>query len=140
MAQAIELAASAARTASGNGSTVFIGGYWKRLEVVLDVTAAAHEVGDTLDVYVDISPDGGTTWINAVHFTQVLGNGGAKKFVAVLDPTNPGTDVIDLSADCAAGKVRPAVWGTAIRERRVIADAGGDADQSFTYSVKAIKQ
>jgi hypothetical protein len=55
------LAAPAARTADGSGAPVKELGWVKRLIVLLDVTASLTDAGDTLDVYVDVSLDGGTT-------------------------------------------------------------------------------
>lgn len=43
----------------------------------LTVTAAAAAANDTLDVWVQHSWDDGTTFDDFIHFTQVLGNGGA---------------------------------------------------------------
>ncbi len=73
------LLASAARTDSGVQVLTddFSAASWALFQ--LDVTAAATEVGDLLDVYLQHSFDGGTTWDDFVHFTQVLGDGGAKK-------------------------------------------------------------
>ncbi len=103
----------------------------------LDVTAAATEVDDTLDVYIDTTFDGGTKWVNIGHFTQVLGNGGAKTFALVIKNDNPGaTAVFNLSTDAAAGATRQIGFGSQIRYRGVVVDAGGTA-ASFTYSVKA---
>ena len=77
-------------------------------EFILDVTAAATAAGDTLDVYVDFSPDG-VLWINAIHFTQVLGNGGAKREIAKIN-ANTGlatpTAPLSVAADAASGAVR----------------------------------
>jgi hypothetical protein len=107
----------------------------KRMMAVLKVTDAATAAGDTLDVYVDLSLDDGATWINGVHFTQVLGNGAnALTFLAVFDTTTPGTSVIAATADCAAGAVRPQLAGNQARARHVLVDSGGGA-QSFTYSL-----
>lgn len=138
--QAFTLAASAARTATAgtNGTTTQIGGFHKRALVLLDVTAATHEAGDKLDVYVDYSPDG-SKWLNGAHYTQVLGNGGVKSEVVLFDPTNPGVAAIATTSDCASGVVRPGVWGAFIRARWVIVDEG-DGDASFTFSVKAYVQ
>jgi len=136
------LAASAARTATAgtNGATVMLHEAWSYAEVVFNQTAAATEVDDTCDVYVDLSPDSGTTWVNAVHFTQRLGNGtDAQTDVAVLFANTPGTSVIAVTADAAAAAVRPALRGNAIRARWTIVDAGGTA-ASFTFSVKAYIQ
>jgi uncharacterized protein (DUF58 family) len=135
----LTLAASAARTANGNGTPATGIGFWRRLVALLDITQSLTDAGDTLDVYVDVSPDGGTTWLNAIHFTQQAGNGAAKKEFAVLDPSNPGTACINVTADAASGAVRPALFGDALRARWVIVDSG-DADQSHTFSVKVYVQ
>jgi hypothetical protein len=97
-----------------------------------NLTAAANLVGDTLDVYIDAElPDG--AWGNAIHFPQMLGNGGAKDYYAVLDASNPGTACIDVTSDAAVNTVRPAVFGPSFRVRYTI--AGGGA-QSFTFAVQ----
>lgn len=105
---------------------------------VLNVTAAGTDAGDTLDVYVDVSPDDGTTWLNAIHFTQVLGNGGAKKFVATLntgDLQNDPDAVLDATSDASAGVVRNIGCFDCIRYRGVVVD--GDANGGFTYTLTA---
>lgn len=135
--ETITLAASAARTANGNGTAVQINGERRRFIVVNRITASATDAGDTLDVYVDFSLDN-TVWYNAVHFTQQAGNGAARTEYAVLDPSNPGTAVINVTADAAAGAVRPALFGPYIRARWAIVDgAPGAGDQSHTFSVIA---
>lgn len=136
---ALTLAASAARTANGNGTAVTgLGGY-RRFMALLSVTASATDAGDTLDVYVDVSPDGGTTWINAIHFAQQAGNGAAKKEIAALEPTTPGTDVVAVTSDAAAGKVRPGVSGDQMRARWVVVDSG-DHNTSHVFSVVLFAQ
>ncbi len=134
--ETITLAASAARTASANGTGVFVGGERKRFIVVNAITASATAAGDTLDVYVDFSLDN-TTWYNAVHFTQQAGNGAARTEYAVLDPTTPGISVINVTTDAAAAAVRPALFGPYIRARWALVDGGGDANTSHTFSVIA---
>jgi hypothetical protein len=105
---------------------------------VLDVSAAATAAGDTLDVYVDTSLDG-ITWINAVHFTQVLGNGGAKREIAKLtaDPLADPDNVLAVDADAAVTVVRNVGVMPYIRHRSVLVDATTD-DASFTYSLVAL--
>ena len=110
----------------------------KRAEVTLDVTAMAGVAGDTLDVYVDVEV-APSKWANAIHFTQVAGNGAAQTKVAVLDPSNPGTAEINVTSDAAAGAVRPALWGLSMRVRHTLVDAGAHG-QSATFSVSAILQ
>ncbi len=128
----ITLLTSAARgaTAGTNGTAIPI--YAERLIYtwLLDVTAAATDVTDTLDVYIDTLID--ATWINAVHFTQVLGNGGAKKFFATTMPENLGIST-DITSDCAVGITRGIV-GSEWRARWVIIDPGAGA-ASFTFSL-----
>jgi hypothetical protein len=132
------LAASAARTAGANGTAITGLGYMKRAIIILDITASATDAGDTLDVYIDVSLDG-TTWVNAVHFTQQAGNGAAAKEYAVLDPSNPGTSVVTATSDAAAGAVRPSLFGLQMRARWAIADSG-NGDSSHTFSVTALIQ
>ena len=137
----IVLAASALRTTSGttNGTTFHVGGLTQRVMLVLDVTALGVNAGDKLNVYVDVSPDG-SKWMNACHFGELLGNAGAGKTeFAILDPSNPGTSTVLTTADAAVSTVRPGVFGTHMRARWAITDAGG-ATQTFTFSVKAYIQ
>ena len=129
------LAASAARgaTAVTNGTAVYFGGERQRFIVFLNVTAAATDVTDTLDVYVDFSLDD-VTFYNGGHFTQVLGDGGVKAFYMVFDPSNPGTAGIAVATDAAVNTVRPALIGPYVRARWVIVNPGGGA-ASFTFSI-----
>lgn len=133
--EVITLAASAARTTGANGTAFYIGGERRRFVVVNAITASATAAGDVCNVYVDFSLDG-TTYYNAVHFTQQAGNGAARTEYAVLDPSNPGTSTIDVTADAASGAVRPALFGAYIRARWAVTDGGGHA-QSHTFSVIA---
>lgn len=140
---ATALSVSADVFSSGDAYSIYPGlGYklqqpWKELMVQLDVSAAATDVGDTLDVYVDMSIDGGTKWNNIVHFTQVLGNGGAKTFVAVIKNDNPGSSaVFATTSDASAGATRQIGFGDRLRYRAVSVDAS-TANVSFTFSIKA---
>lgn len=127
------LAASAPRSASGTGDTVVVEG-WRRAMIINPILASATDAGDTLDVYVDVSPDGGVTWVNAVHFTQQAGNGAARTQIAVLDTSNPGTSVVTVTSDAAAAAVRPSVFGNALRARWVVADANANASHTFAVT------
>jgi len=134
----ITLASSTARTptATDNGGTIAVDA-WEKALLYCVFTAKATDVGDTCDVYVDVSPDGGTTWLNAVHFTQALGNGtDAASEYAVLYANTPGTSIIVATADAASTAVRPTLFGNALRARWTIVNTG-TADASFTFGVKA---
>jgi hypothetical protein len=133
--EVITLIASAARTATAgtNGTAVTILGERKRYIFILAVTAAATDVDDTLDAYIDWSVDG-TTYYNGGHFTQVLGNGGAKSEYMVFDATTPGVATVAVAADQASGAVLPSLFGAYVRLRYVIVNAGA-ANASFTFSL-----
>jgi hypothetical protein len=136
----VTLLASAARstTAGTNGSNVAVG-HFRRLMVLLTITSSTKNAGDTLDVYVDLSPDSGTTFINAIHFTQQAGNGAAGKYWAVLDPTSAGVAPVDVTSNASSGAVRPTVFGSHARVRWVIVKAAGDTP-SHTFKVEAFGQ
>ncbi len=132
-------AVTAAETVTGDWTTGL--GQYRQIAVQLKLTDAKADVGDTLDVFIDTSFDGGTTAVNCVHFTQILGNGAdAITEVAILDPGGtPGTDVVDATSDLASGKVAPTLCGDALRVRYVVAkDADPVEDQSFNFSVVAL--
>ena len=132
----VTLLASGARTVGANATPVTGLGLYRAAMIMLDVTALATDALDTLDVFIDTSPDGGTTWINAIHFTQLLGNGSAVKEWAELGGGAPAATTTDVMADAAAGVVRPMRFTDRLRVRYAIIDSG-DANQSFTFSVKA---
>jgi hypothetical protein len=136
--ETITLAASAARTASANGTTVHVASGRSRYVVLLSIAdASLTAAADTLDVYVDLSPDGGTTWVNAIHFTQRAGDAsGAAKEVAILDSASAAATVTNVTSDAASGAVRPYVFGNAIRARWAIVDSG-DHNSSHTFGVSA---
>jgi hypothetical protein len=101
----------------------------------LNVSVAGTDVGDTLDVYIDTSFDGGTTYVNMGHFTQVLGNGGVKTFVMAFKADNPGaTAVYDVTSNAAAGATRQIGFGGQVRYRSTVVDANSNG--GFTYDLK----
>ncbi len=100
---------------------------------VLDVTAAATDAADTLDVSVETRIDDGVgaTWHSVVHFTQVLGNGGVKQYVEKI-PSAATEAGYESGTALAAGTVRNLI-GDEWRLAWVAAEADGPA--SFTFSV-----
>lgn len=106
---------------------------FKELTVILNVTAGATSTADHLDVYIDTSFDGGSSWINIAHFTQLDGDGGAKKYVATLKVGDPGaTAITDVSSDAAEGATRQIGIGDNIRYRAVNTE---DSDVAYTFSI-----
>jgi len=108
-----------------------------RAVVELDVTAMAGAAGDVLNVFVDVLAPDGATWLNAIHFPQVAGNGAAQKHYAVLDATAVAATTFDVTADCNAGVTKPYLWGQQMRGRYTLVNAGGGG-QSATFSLKML--
>ena len=107
----------------------------KAFVFLLNVISAATDAGDLLDVYIQDSPDGVTTWNDFVRFTQVIGSGGAKKYVAIVNcEIAPSTamgapqDGV-MSAGVRAGPICPL-----IRAKWVITDAGSD-NAAFDFGI-----
>ena len=130
----VELLPAGARTVTGNGNEFDFSPDAGFAEFQLDVTAAATEAGDTLDVFVQTSVDG-VNWIDIVHFTQVLGNGGAKRHVAKI-LRDVAEAMFEAGTALAAGAVRN-IFGTKFRVRWTIADVATLGNQSFNFSVNA---
>lgn len=99
---------------------------------ILNVSAAATDAADTLDVKVQTKLDG-TNWYDVVSFTQCLGNGGAKVHVAKI--VADAAEAMFANADLAAGSIRN-LFGDEWRVAYVQVDA--DTDASFTFTVTAI--
>ena len=130
---------AATTTAAGaidtQGSAVGMGIPLNGFVFVLDVTAAATDVGDTLNVSVQtrIDDGSGATWHQVVHFTEVLGNGGTKQFVEKI--TSAATEAgYESGTALAAGTVRNLI-GDEWRVAWVQVDA--DSNATFTFSVTA---
>ena len=100
---------------------------------MLDLLAAATEVGDTLNLFVQTLIGG--QWVDVVHFTEILGNGSTKRFFAKIDASLAEAMFENASA-LAAGSVRNLI-GDQWRARYVIVDAGG-ANASFTFTLAAM--
>lgn len=110
MSRLLTLHASAARTATGNGSTINLGDTGGlALRAQLDVTAENDAAtGETLDVIIQDSVDG-TDWNTIGTFTQATGV--TREVINIQTPFFPY-----------------------IRARYTI---GGTGSPSFTFSVKA---
>lgn len=139
----LELLPSASRVASGTAVLTGAGPLkdWtsvRRATFMLDVTVAGSLVGDLLDVFLQSSPDGGTTWDDFVHFTQVLGNGGAKKFLAYWSrEVVPETEIAAPADGTLAAGVKQGPTSSELRAKWIIANGGGTHDFTFKLGVDA---
>lgn len=131
----ITLLASAARTADGNSATSRMQNFRQGI-IQLDITAAATEVADTLNVYVQSSPDG-TNWCDLISFTQATGTGGAVRRVARWNSYAAVTTAEGACTDAtlAAGSVSQGPIADQIRVKWDITDSTITGNLSFTFSV-----
>lgn len=106
------------------------------VQFVLDVTAAATAAADTLDVFVQTQLDE-TNWVDVVHFTQVVGDGGALRYISKVtaDLANAEFEVGTALGAAAARNLLGHRW----RARWVLVDDGTD-NASFTFSIVAVPQ
>lgn len=132
-AESVTLLASGAQTATSTGTTPVFMPPAAAYAFVLDVTAAATDTGDTLDVFVQTKI--GSSWYDVVHFTQVLGDGGAKEYVSKVTAGAALTEY-ETGTALGAAAVRD-LCGDQWRARFAITDAGTD-NASFTFSVVGI--
>lgn len=135
----VVLAATAARTATGTGDTVDIPDGTTALLCVLDLTGAATDAADTLDVtieaYLGSGVASGEQWLTICAFTQILGNG-ADEITRVEKILGGGALTgFETGSALAAGTVRNILVGK-LRAKWTIVDADGDA--SFTFSVVVV--
>ena len=97
---------------------------------MLDVTAAADDVDDTLNVTVEGSLDG-TNFFEILSFAEVLGNGGA---IQHYEPIQLGSNAAGfIGSDSLAAGAQVAVLAAQYRVRWSIVDPAG-ADSCFTFS------
>lgn len=130
---------SAARTASGTEEFNISGGgiveRAKAILVQLDVTAAATAVDDVLAVVLQGTIDG-TNYYDIGRFADVLGNGGAKRYIMSINRRSAVESELLTPTDglIAAGTVLQGPFPNNLRIKYVITDAGDD-NASFTFSV-----
>lgn len=130
--------AAAARTASGVGSSISLPKNLKALLFLLKVTNADTDAGDTLNIYIQESLDGGTTWNDRVSFTQVIGTDSASAIKAAINcEVAPETELgAQADASLAAGSVLQGPVAPLIRPKWIIVD--GDGDATFTFGIQLL--
>lgn len=111
------LVASAARTATGTGSAVCGFQRYEKFAAELVVTAASGTT-PTLDVTLQHSMDGGTTWFTMATFTQKTATGSELKSEAEVEAATA-----EVYGDCLR-----AIWTI------------GGTTPSFTFYVKVTAQ
>ena len=123
------LLASAVRTESAVGTAVTGFGRYQTATVVAYVTAESGTV--TLDVYVQGSYDGGTTWVDIAASPQITGTG-----TYVIPIGNQGAGSAPFAATDAtqtAASTKTLVLPDQIRTKTV-----SSGTTSFTFSVSGV--
>ena len=131
------LFASAEVAADGNSDSIRLQTLVNAHVFTLDVTAAAKDVQDLLDVYVQTLLDG-TNWTDVVHFPTVLGNGGAVRYIEKIEAQTSQAG-FKVTTALAAGNVRH-LLGDEWRVRWDLTESGpasgsGTGLAVFTFSV-----
>ena len=83
VSEELELFASAARTATANGTTLGIGAGKRKVTGYLDVTAASG-TSPTLDAKLQDSVDNGTTWTDIDGGTFAQKTAAGQEYITVL--------------------------------------------------------
>jgi len=129
---ATALVASAARTETGNGTSVRLPGMTNAMAFTLAVTADESTAADLLDVYVQTKLDG-TNWTDVAHFTQHAGNTGAARYITKVT-AQLATAEFEVGTALGAAAVRN-LLGDEWRVRWAVVDDSQAA--SFTFAVTA---
>jgi len=95
--------------------------------LLLTISAKTFDGGTTLDVYVQYSPDEGTTWDDLAHFAQITSAAMAVgKYVAFVNARSASVvDRVVTDATLAANSVRSIHWGDRVRVKCVGANIAG---------------
>lgn len=147
LGEPITLHASATRTGTTKSATdtaayatevriADVQGPVQALVFELDVSAAAKEVGDKLDVTIQTQVVRASTarWVDIVAFTQCLGNGSTKRYFAKI-AAGAALTMFENATALTAGSVRD-FWGEWLRVKYVTTnDADDPVDTSFTFEV-----
>jgi|SRR5579885_1167592 len=93
--------------------------------------------GGTLDIYIQISPDGGTTWIDYIHFAQLAAGASAvTKIIPIskLTPTTTGITTVGTGTSPALA-ANTVVGGDFGDRMRVVFVAGAGTSAGATQTI-----
>ena len=110
------------------------------LTALLTVSAQSMDAGTTVDVYLQYSPDGGVTWDDLYHFTQITTAAYATPRVLFLNVGGAASQVSRTATDGAmdAATLREVSWCDRIRVKTV--GAGFAGADTVTIKVDAYLQ
>jgi len=136
----------AATTITGNTATAGteVAGLqdYIKATILLTVAAKTMDASTTMDVYVQYSPDEGTTWDDIAHFAQLtnaaIGNGTYVMFLAQGTGASVVDRVTDDGATITANTVRNISWCDRMRIKYDGANFSGS--DTVTLTVTAFMQ
>jgi hypothetical protein len=115
-----------------SGPGIVLSGY-KTLRIEATLQGAT---GGTLDVYVQVSYDGGVSWSDYVHFAQLLAGAAAVTYGVSMSRSNGDALAVvgkNTTPLLAAGDWRDGEWGNAVR---LLFVAGAGTSAGATQTVK----
>ena len=107
----------------------------KAIAFQLDLTAAAADAEDILNVWIQTSIDG-VKWANVIYFSQCLGDGGAKRYIQKL-LLNAAQAELNVANALSPGDQKH-IAGDYFRAAYSIVDESETANSSYTFSVDMI--
>jgi hypothetical protein len=129
----VALLVPTAINANGTGNPVIGLGQYKNLYAVLNLTAVPAGGAPTLDVYLQSSPDSGTTWRDIAH-TQFT-TAAVARFVSISGDAAGSTSIVAASDGQLAGEtVVQGPWGDRLRIKYVFAAGGSSGSYQLAIS------
>jgi len=116
---------------------------YTKATLLMTVAAKTFDASTTMDVYVQYSPDGGTTWDDIGHFAQItnaaIGNGTYVMYLSHGTGASIGDRVTDdADGTLTAGSVRSRSWCDRMRIKYNGANLSGT--DTITLTVQAFFQ
>ena len=109
--------------------------------ILLTVGGKTMDASTTMDVYIQYSPDGGTTWDDIAHYAQItnaaIGNGTYVLFLNAFGGSGAAGRVT-TNGSLAAGTVRNVSWADRLRVQYTSANFAGS--DTLTLTVSAFMQ
>ena len=127
-----EILASAAQTATAQSASIYVAGI--REMVVFFSCTASSGTGETLDVHLQATSDGGVTWFDLPFELGMVTDGDGTETAGEIN----ARDFVDLAADVACSGVKAVakyqVFGDYVRAAWFISGT----TPSYTFGIKAI--
>lgn len=123
---------SSAGTTAGTAVTD-LGGY-RSMTIYAALQGAT---GGTLDIYLQVSPDGGTTWVDYAHFAQLAGGAAAIYRVWTVSRSAQQTSIATVGTGTSpALTANSVVGGEWTDQMRVVHVAGAGTSSGAVQTIK----